>query len=69
MEEATCSLSDDNLLGKGGFGRVYRATLKSGEVMCFGYNLFTYFLSNYRTLSTNSHPLKIIVNLINFNNS
>ncbi|KAG4399747.1 hypothetical protein AAZX31_08G280700 [Glycine max] len=33
MEEATCSLSDDNLLGKGGFGRVYRATLKSGEVV------------------------------------
>lgn len=35
MEEATCSFSDDNLLGKGGFGRVYRGTLRSGEVCCF----------------------------------
>lgn len=34
MEEATSSFSDANLLGKGGFGRVYRATLRSGEV-CF----------------------------------
>ncbi|XP_019059155.1 PREDICTED: serine/threonine-protein kinase PBS1-like [Tarenaya hassleriana] len=33
MEEATCSFSDENLLGKGGFGRVYRGTLKSGEVV------------------------------------
>ncbi|RDX74037.1 putative serine/threonine-protein kinase PBL28, partial [Mucuna pruriens] len=33
MEEATCSFSDGNLLGKGGFGRVYRGTLKSGEVV------------------------------------
>ncbi|XP_022152407.1 probable serine/threonine-protein kinase PBL28 [Momordica charantia] len=33
MEEATCSFSDDNLLGKGGFGRVYRGTLRSGEVV------------------------------------
>ncbi|XLT88363.1 hypothetical protein HN873_010116, partial [Arachis hypogaea] len=31
MEEATCSFSDDNLLGKGGFGKVYRGTLRSGE--------------------------------------
>jgi len=35
MEEATYSFSDDNLLGKGGFGRVYRGNLKSGEVMRF----------------------------------
>ncbi|XP_047156622.1 probable serine/threonine-protein kinase PBL28 [Vigna umbellata] len=33
MEEATCSFNDDNLLGKGGFGRVYRGNLKSGEVV------------------------------------
>lgn len=32
MEEATCSFSDDNLVGKGGFGRVYKGTLRSGEV-------------------------------------
>ncbi|XP_039035261.1 probable serine/threonine-protein kinase PBL28 [Hibiscus syriacus] len=33
MEEATCSFSDKNLLGKGGFGRVYKGTLRSGEVV------------------------------------
>ncbi|XP_044490430.1 probable serine/threonine-protein kinase PBL28 isoform X1 [Mangifera indica] len=33
MEEATCSFSDENFLGKGGFGRVYRGTLRSGEVV------------------------------------
>ncbi|XP_061987588.1 probable serine/threonine-protein kinase PBL28 isoform X1 [Populus nigra] len=33
MEEATCSLSEKNLLGKGGFGRVYRGILRSGEVV------------------------------------
>jgi len=32
MEEATNSFSDDNLLGKGGFGRDYKGTLRSGEV-------------------------------------
>ncbi|CAI0386085.1 unnamed protein product [Linum tenue] len=32
MEDATCSFSDGNFLGKGGFGRVYRGTLRSGEV-------------------------------------
>ncbi|KAE8730252.1 serine/threonine-protein kinase PBS1 isoformX1 [Hibiscus syriacus] len=33
MEEATCSFSDKNLLGKGGFGRVYKGTLRSGEAV------------------------------------
>ncbi|KAJ6898913.1 serine/threonine-protein kinase PBL28 [Populus alba x Populus x berolinensis] len=33
MEEATCSFSEKNLVGKGGFGRVYRGVLRSGEVV------------------------------------
>ncbi|XP_073059329.1 probable serine/threonine-protein kinase PBL28 isoform X2 [Primulina eburnea] len=33
MAEATCSFSNENLLGKGGFGRVYKGTLRSGEVV------------------------------------
>ncbi|XP_039062080.1 probable serine/threonine-protein kinase PBL28 [Hibiscus syriacus] len=33
MEEATRSFSDKNLLGKGGFGRVYKGTLQSREVV------------------------------------
>ncbi|CAN1311075.1 Probable serine/threonine-protein kinase PBL28 [Linum perenne] len=33
MEEATCSFGEENFLGKGGFGRVYKGTLRSGEVV------------------------------------
>lgn len=33
MEKATCSFSEENLVGKGGFGRVYRGVLRSGEVV------------------------------------
>ncbi|KAI3963318.1 hypothetical protein MKW98_022740 [Papaver atlanticum] len=33
MDDATCSFSDDNLIGKGGFGRVYRGRLRSGEIV------------------------------------
>ncbi|KAE8663589.1 protein YLS7-like [Hibiscus syriacus] len=33
IEAATCSFSDENLLGKGGFGRVYKGTLPTGEVV------------------------------------
>ncbi|PON98893.1 Mitogen-activated protein kinase kinase kinase [Trema orientale] len=33
MEEATGFFSDENFLGKGGFGRVYRGTLRSGEIV------------------------------------
>ncbi|CAN6174159.1 unnamed protein product [Urochloa humidicola] len=33
MEEATNMFSDRNLIGKGGFGRVYRGVLKDGQIV------------------------------------
>ncbi|XP_066399347.1 probable serine/threonine-protein kinase PBL28 [Miscanthus floridulus] len=33
MEEATNMFSDRNLVGKGGFGRVYRGVLKDGQIV------------------------------------
>ncbi|KAM3275104.1 hypothetical protein ACQJBY_043838 [Aegilops geniculata] len=33
MEEATGMFSDKNLIGKGGFGRVYRGVLKDGQIV------------------------------------
>lgn len=33
MEEATCCFNDENLIGKGGFGKVYKGILRNGEVV------------------------------------
>ncbi|KAK9675692.1 hypothetical protein RND81_11G024300 [Saponaria officinalis] len=33
MEEATKAFSEDNYIGKGGFGRVYKGVLRSGEIV------------------------------------
>ena len=42
METATKSFSDENFIGKGGFGRVYKGTLRSGEVSLEYMNLLLY---------------------------
>ncbi|KAK4785799.1 hypothetical protein SAY86_002488 [Trapa natans] len=33
MEEATSAFNEGNMIGKGGFGRVYRGVLRSGEIV------------------------------------
>ena len=42
MEEATKSFSDENFIGKGGFGRVYKGTLRSGEVWIWKHNFISF---------------------------
>lgn len=55
MEEATSSFSDENFLGKGGFGRVYKGTLRSGEVCAT--NIITSFQEDIKQSTCHNNEI------------
>jgi hypothetical protein len=75
MEEATCSFSEKNLVGKGGFGRVYRGVLRSGEVLLFNRKFYhtprkkkTDMVMKWLFLNTNHDLNGIQARILNFPN-
>ncbi|KAJ6903352.1 hypothetical protein NC651_020754 [Populus alba x Populus x berolinensis] len=57
MEESTCSFSEKYLLGKGGFGRVYRGILRSGEGLILIIEQLSFYNSS-RLLADRSIPIE-----------